>query len=142
MIYLLDSTKVPFILSHAYHAHVLLFLPYTVLSQSVLLGLRFIHNSFFSLPPTLCSDWNLCLALSIMSYVHYIFSTTRTYFKQTIILFLYIYMYPLRLIIYIMDYTGLGLTPSLGSGDVELLSCFPIKGVAGKCNPWLHFTPQ
>ena len=142
MIYLLDSTKVPFILSHAYHAHVLLFLPYTVLSQSVLLGLRFIHNSVFSLPPTLCSDWNLCLALSIMSYVHYIFSTTRTYFKQTIILFLYIYMYPLRLIIYIMDYTGLGLTPSLGSGDVELLSCFPIKGVAGKCNPWLHFTPQ
>ena len=142
MIYLLDSTKVPFILSHAYHAHVLLFLPYTVLSQSVRLELRFIHNSVFSLPPTLCSDWNLCLALSIMSYVHYIFSTTRTYFKQTIILFLYIYMYPLRLIIYIMDYTGLGLTPSLGSGDVELLSCFPIKGVAGKCNPWLHFTPQ
>ena len=142
MIYLLDSTKVPFILSHAHHAHVLLFFPYTVLSQSVLFGLRFIHNSVFSLPPTLCSDWNLCLALSIMSYVHYIFSTTRTYFKQTIILFLYIYMYPLRLIIYIMDYTGLGLTPSLGSGDVELLSCFPIKGVAGKCNPWLHFTPQ
>ena len=117
-------------------------LPYTVLSLSILLGLRFSHNSVFSLPPTLCSDWNLCLALSIMSYVHYIFSTTRTYFKQTIILFLYIYMYPLRLIIYIMDYTGLGLTPSLGSGDVELLSCFPIKGVAGKCNPWLHFTPQ
>ena len=41
-----------------------------------------------------------------------------------------------------MDYTGLGLIPSLGSWDVELLSCFPIKGVAGKCNPWLHFTPQ
>ena len=120
----------------------LLFLPYTVLSLSILLGLRFSHNSVFSLPPTLCSDWNLCLALSIMSYVHYIFSTTRTYFKQTIILFLYIYMYPLRLIIYIMDYTGLGLTPSLGSGDVELLSCFPIKGVAGKCSPWLHFSPQ
>ena len=38
----------------------------------------------FSLPPTLCSHWNLCLALSIMSYVHYIFSTTRTYFKQTL----------------------------------------------------------
>ena len=108
MIYLLDSTKVTFILSHAYHAHVLLFLPYTVPSQSVLLGLRFIHNSVFSshppfvgyihiitclsctcapvftvhcpfpvsslrasvhsqqrffLPPTLCSDWTLCLAL-------------------------------------------------------------------------------
>ena len=30
-----------------------------------------------------------------------------------------------------MDYTGLGLILSLGSGDVELLSCFPIKGVAG-----------
>ena len=44
---LLDSTKVPFIISHAHHAHVLLFLPYTVLSQSVLLGLRFIHNSVF-----------------------------------------------------------------------------------------------
>ena len=93
MIYLLDSTKVPFILSHAYHAHVLLFLPYTVLSQSVLLGLRFIHNSVFSLPPTLCPVWNLCLALSIITYVHYIFSTTGTYFKQIIILFLHIYMY-------------------------------------------------
>ena len=66
MIYLLDSTKVPFILSHAHHAHVLLFLPYTVLSQAVLLGLRFIHNSVFSLPPTLCSDWNLCLALRLL----------------------------------------------------------------------------
>ena len=109
----------------------LLFLPYTVLSLSILLGLRFSHNSVFSLPPTLCSDWTLCLALSIMSYVHYIFSTTRTYFKQTIILFLYIYIYPSRLIIYFMDYTGLGLILSLGSGDVELLSCFPIKGVAG-----------
>ena len=84
MIYLLDSTKVPFRLSHAHHAHVLLFLPYTVLSQSVLLGLRFIHS--FSLRPTLCSDWNLCLAIR---YVYYIFSTTRTYCKQTIILFLY-----------------------------------------------------
>jgi len=29
----------------------------------------------------------------------------------------------------------LGLTPSLGSRDVELLSCFPIKGVTGKCRP-------
>ena len=120
----------------------LLFLPYTVLSLSILLGLRFSHNSVFALPPTFCSDWNLCLALSIMSYVHHIFSTTRTYFKQTIILFLYIYIYPSRLIIYIMDYTGLGLIPSLGSGDVELLSCVPIKGVAGKWCPWLHFSPQ
>ena len=25
---------------------------------------------------------------------------------------------------------------------MELLSCFPIKVVAGKCNPWLHFTPH
>ena len=120
----------------------LLFLPYTVLSLSILLELQFSHNSVFSLPPTLWSDWNLCLALSIMSYVHYIFSTTRTYFKQTIILFLYIYIYPSRLIIYFMDYTGLGLIPSLGSGDVELLSCVPIKGVAGKWCPWLHFSPQ
>ena len=39
-------------------------------------------------------------------------------------------------------YTGLGLIPLLGSWDVELLSCFPIKVVAGKCNPWLHFTPH
>ena len=57
MIYLLDSTKVPFILSHAHHVHVLLFLPHTVPSRSVLFGLWFIHNSVFSLPPTLCSDW-------------------------------------------------------------------------------------
>ena len=66
MIYLLDSTKVSFILSHAHHAHVLLFLLYTVLSQSVLFGLRFIHNSVFSLPPTLCSDWSLCFALRLL----------------------------------------------------------------------------
>ena len=103
MICLLDCTKFPFILPHAHHAHELLYLPYTVLSQSVLLGLRFIHNSVFSLPPTLCSDWNLCLALSIINYVHYIFSTTRTYFKQIIILFFYCYNYvSLRLIIYIV----------------------------------------
>ena len=73
--------------------YVLIFFPYTVLSHSVRLGLQFIHNNVFSLPPTLCSDWNLCLALSIITYVHYIFSTTRTYFKQIIILFLHISMY-------------------------------------------------
>ena len=28
-----------------------------------------------------------------ITYVHYMFRTTRTYFKQIIILFLYIYMY-------------------------------------------------
>ena len=39
-------------------------------------------------------------------------------------------------------YTGLGLVPSLSSWDVELLPCFPIKLVAGKCNLWLYFTPQ
>ena len=77
----------------------LLFLTYTVLSQAVLLQLRFIHNSvFFPLPtpptppPHLCSAWNLCLARSIIPYAHYIFSTTRTYIKQIIILFLYIYI--------------------------------------------------
>ena len=31
---------------------------------------------------------------SIITYVHYIFNTTRTFFKQIIILFLYWYMYP------------------------------------------------
>ena len=78
MIYLLDSTKVPFKLSHSYHAHVLLFLPYTVLSQAVLLGLRFIHNSGF-FPPTHPLFWlePLCSSSSIITYVHYIFSTTR-----------------------------------------------------------------
>ena len=95
MINFLDSTKVPSIISHAYHENVLLFLPYIVLSQSVLLGLRFIHNSVFSLPPPLppflCSYWNLCVARSIIPYAHYIFSTTRTYIKQIIILFLYNY---------------------------------------------------
>ena len=98
MIYFLDSTKVPFIIPHAYHENLLLFLPYIVLSQSVLLGLRFIHNSVFPLPtppppptPFLCSDWNLCVARSIIPYAHYIFSTTRTYIKQIIILFIYNY---------------------------------------------------
>ena len=43
-----EDAKVPFITSHAHHGHVLLFLSYIVLSQSV--GLRFIHNSVFSLP--------------------------------------------------------------------------------------------
>ena len=43
-----EDAKVPFITSHAHHAHVLLLLSYIVLSQSV--GLRFIHNSVFSLP--------------------------------------------------------------------------------------------
>ena len=76
----------------------LVFLKYTVLSQAVLLELRFIHNSVFFLlahppPPTpLCSAWNLCLARSSPPYAHYIFSTTRTYIKQIIILFLYIYI--------------------------------------------------
>ena len=37
MIYFLDSTKVPFIISHAHHTYMLLFLTYTILSQSVLL---------------------------------------------------------------------------------------------------------
>ena len=36
----------------------------------------------------------------------------------------------------------LGLIPPLGSWDVKLLSWFPIKAVAVKCNPWLHFTLQ
>ena len=85
------STKVPFILSHAHHAHVLLFFPYTVLSQSVLLGLRFIHNSVSSLPPTLSSDWNLCLALRLLLMFSIYLARPGTYFKQIIILFLYIY---------------------------------------------------
>ena len=77
----------------------LVFLKYTVLSQAVLLELRFIHNSVFFLlapppppPIPLCSAWNLCLARSSTPYAHYIFSTTRTYIKQIIILFLYIYI--------------------------------------------------
>ena len=60
MIYLLDTSKIPLIISHAHHAHVLLFLPYTVLSQSVLLWLRFIHNSGFSpgsASPQITSLW-------------------------------------------------------------------------------------
>ena len=44
MIYFLDSTRVPSMLSHADHAHVLLFVPYNVLSQPVFLGLWSIHN--------------------------------------------------------------------------------------------------
>ena len=30
----------------------------------------------------------------------------------------------------------------LSSGELKLQSGFQIKGVAGKCNPWLHVTPQ
>ena len=140
MIYFPDSTKVPFILSHAHHSHVILFLPYTVLSQSVLLGLRFFHNSVFSFPPTLCPDWKICLALSIITYVHYIFNTTRMYFKRY-----FIPLHPhvsLRLIIYITVLYWSRSHSFIRFGGSELLSCFPIKGVTGKCNPWLHFTPQ
>ena len=47
-------------------------------------------------PPAPCSDWNLCLARSI------IFSTTRTYIKQ-IIIFISLQLYVfLRFIIYVM----------------------------------------
>ena len=54
------------------------------------------------------------------------------------------YFIPLHLI-YVSSnhlYYGiiLGLILPLGSWDVKLLSCFPIKAVAVKCNPWLHFT--
>ena len=112
MIYLLDSTKVPFIISHAHHAHVLLFLLYTVLSQSVLLGLRFTHNSVFSLPPTLCSDWNLCLALSFLPYAHYIFRTTRMCTIQQLLLdsstslCIYIRLIILKVTIKFQDFSG------------------------------------
>ena len=77
------------------------FLPYTVLSQSVLLGLRFIHNSVFSLPPSLCSDWNLCYPPRLfLSYTTYLTQPERIpsrslfYFCTPIGLF--------RLIIYTM----------------------------------------
>ena len=52
-------------------AHVLLFLPYTFLSLSILLGLRFIHNSIFpSHPPfvltgTFVQLFRLCLMFTI-----------------------------------------------------------------------------
>ena len=49
-----------------------------------------VHSQQRLFPPIpLCSDWNLCLARS----AHYIFSSTRTYINQVIILFLYICMY-------------------------------------------------
>ena len=80
-------------LSHAYHAHVLLFMPDTVLSQSVLLGLRFIHNSVFSLPPPFYFLTGTLFSAFIYSLCSLcIFSTTRMYTKQIIILFLYIYI--------------------------------------------------
>ena len=41
----------------------------------------------------------------------------------------YIYV-SLRLICTLRHFTGLGLVPSLDSGDADLLSCFPIKRVA------------
>ena len=85
MIYFLDSTKVPFIISHAHHAHVLLFLPCTVLSQSVLLGIRFIHKTFF----------------------------------------------------FLFGEGGGGRWAGLCP-----LSPHAPHSVAGKCNPWLYFTPQ
>ena len=142
MIYFPDSTKVPFILSHAHHVHVLLFLPYTVLSQSVLLGLRFIHNSvFFPCPPTpppffclepLFSSFNYSLCSLYIARPERISSRSLFYCSTSI------YVSSNHLYYGII----LGLIPLLGSWDVKLLSWFPIKAVAVKCNPWLHFTLQ
>ena len=101
-----------------------------------------------SFPPTLSSVWNLCFCRSIFTLVYYIFSTTRSCFLFFFFLHADRYCIPLypyvslRLICTLQHFTGLGLIPSLDSGDVHLLYCFLIKRVAGKCNPWLHFTPQ
>ena len=143
MIYFPDSTKVPFILSHAHHVHVLLFLPYTVLSQSVLLGLRSFTTAFFSLahpptpPPLFCleplfSSFNYSLCSLYIARPERISSRSLFYCSTSI------YVSSNHLYYGII----LGIILPLGSSDVKLLSCFPIKGVAAKCNPWLHFTPQ
>ena len=95
-----------------------------------------------SLPPTLSFVWNLCFCRSISTQVYCIFSTTRMFLHgdhYCIPLHPYV---SLRLICTLQHFTGLGFIPSLDSGDVDLLPCFLIKRVAGKCNPWLYFTPQ
>ena len=48
----------------------------------------------------------------------------------------------IQLIIYIMVLYRTRSHSFISSWAVELLSFFPIKVVARKCNPWLHFTPQ
>ena len=106
-------------------------------------GLRFIHNSIFSFPPTLCSDWNLCLALwLLLMFTMYLarpecILSRSLFYSSTSKCILKINHYFI-----LWYYKRLGLVPSLSSWDVELLSCFPIKVVAGKCNAWLHLTPQ
>ena len=79
--------KVPFLQSHAHHAHVLHCFPHTVLPQSFLLGFGSLTTVFF--PPSLSSVWNLCFCLLIFTQVYYIFSMTRRFFcMQIIIVFL------------------------------------------------------
>ena len=70
--YFLESTKVPFIISHAHHSHVPLFLPYIVLSQSVLLGLRFIPPSTLSgqMADSHQNYWFTCFLLAESSQDH------------------------------------------------------------------------
>ena len=101
------------------------------------------HNSVFSLPPTFSSVWNLCFCLSIFTWGYYIFSRT-----MECPLHADHYCIPLqlhvsfRLFCILRYFAGRGFIPSLDFGDVDPLSCLPVKRVAGKCNPWLHFTPQ
>ena len=73
---------------------------------------------------------------------HYIFSPTRMYTKQIIILFLLLLSGTAHLdvsipsiICIIVLYRTRSHFPSLGPWAVELLSFFPIKVVEGKCNP-------
>ena len=70
-IYSLDSTKVPFILSHAHHAHVLHDFPYTVLPQSFLLGFGSLTTAF--IPP---SHPQFCLEPLFFSIVPFLLRFT------------------------------------------------------------------
>ena len=104
-----------------------------------------VHPQQHFFPPTLPLFWLEPLFSSlIITYVHYVFGTTRMYFEQIIIFYSSTSKCILKINHYFIlwYYKGLGLVPSLSSWDVELLSCFPMKVVAGKCNAWLHFTPQ
>ena len=114
-IYSLDSTKVPFILSHAHHAHVLHDFPYTVLPQSFLLGFGSLTTAF--IPP---SHPQFCLEPLFFSIVPFLLRFTLYLARAECFLHADHYCIPLhpyvslRLICTLQHFTGLVFIPSLG----------------------------
>ena len=111
-------------------------------SPVISVGFRFTHNSVYpSLPPLVLSGTFVSVVQFLSRFTIYLARPECFLHAHHYCIPLYPYV-SLRLICTLQHITGLGLILSLHSRDVDLLSYFLIKRVAGKCNPWLHFTPQ